>query len=248
MISKSGKTVLAIAQDEAVLFMHEKTGLGNRFLRLIIEIFIIIIKRILIEQGELYILGFGKFRLKIYRYKERIDSYNVFFSACDDFKEIMKGQRKIKMIPKQAFILKKKFIEVARMLGVSYEDVKYLFSLYIYCIIVYLLKYNEYKLPKFGWFKIIDKPYLKLSGLSKKFNSEVNTRQVVFKLTPLGVREINRWKRSISACKRLKRMFYFSKIDRTIKSRPRLIKDNDVPKAKFFYDYYYSQINKNSTI
>lgn len=175
------------------------------------------IKKSLIERGRLYVWNLGSFNSKICIGKEK--RYTVFFSACDDFKEIMKGQRKLKLLCKcEKVFYKSYFLSFAEMLGISVNDLKYLFALYTYCIIKNLLKYNEYKFLKFGYLKIV---YLKCvigSGISKKYpDKKINTRRVIFKFSITGKSDINRSNRKFAVCPRLKRMMYFSKIDRTIR-------------------------------
>jgi nucleoid DNA-binding protein len=235
--SKSGKTVLTIAQNEAISFMQEKSGLKRNFLTLIIAIFSIIIKKTLIENGELNIWFLGRFNLKIFKRNHKLRKYSVSFFASDKLKEAIKGKRTPQICTYHSKILKKKFVQVAAMLGIEVKDVKFLFSLYTYCIIIYLLKYKEYKIPMFGKFMLVDVPRIKNTPISKKYDeSNVNTKVVVFKLMGSGKEEINRRSKSIKLSKRLKRMFYFSGIDSSIKSKPRFLKDNDAPKATLKID------------
>ena len=233
---RAGKSPLTWGQAETIALMSDKTGLDKRTISLVIEIFILLIKKVLIEQGRLYIWNFGSFNLKISRKKDTFKRYAVFFSACDDFKEIMKGERKLKLLCRcEKKFFKNYFPSFADMLGISVKDLKYLFNLYTYCISKNLLKYNEFKLLKFGYLKIVDYKGVELSGLSKKFpNKKINTRRVIFKYSITGKRDINRRNRKFPVCQRLKRMMYFSKIDRTIRTKLYWLKDNDTPLATLY--------------
>jgi nucleoid DNA-binding protein len=232
MTSNSGKLPLTLAHAETVKFMCEKTKLSKRTISLVIEIFIFLIKKILIEQGKLHVWSLGTFNLKISRKKDRIKRYAIFFCACDDFKEIMKGQKKLVFLNICSKLLNEKFVDVCSMLGVKMNDLRYLFCLWTYCIIKNLLKYNEYKFLKFGYLKIVNVESVKKSGISKKFpNCKINTRRAIFLFSVTGKRDINRRNKTIAVCRRLKRMMYFSKIDRTIKPKPYLLKNNDAPLA-----------------
>lgn len=218
---KPGEIALAIGFKETVNFIKEKTGLNEQMIHLVLEIFSFVIKKTLFEHGKLHFFTLGTFFVKFFKHKNRVkNKYNICFCSSDDFKEMIKLERSPFFCLKQAFVLRTKFRQVSDMLGIKKSDIRYLFALYSYCIIVNLLKYNEYKMHKFGYLRIIDRETLKKTGISKNYQGNVNTKIVSFKLTSTSFDEVNRFKSSIEVSERLKRMLYFAKIDRTIKKIP----------------------------
>jgi nucleoid DNA-binding protein len=230
----NGKKAFAISREETLSLMTEKTGLSPQMVRLVIEAFTFVIRKTLLENGKIIIYKLGTFFLKIHRRKDRIRRYAILFKTCDDFKDMMAGTEKPRYVKKQQHSLKPLFRQIAQMLGIKLCDIRHLFSLYTYCIIANLLKYNEYKIDTVGFFMIVDdNTKYRNTGISMR-HEHIRSKYLTFRTYRTLTIESNRWRKSLCLSKRLKTMFYFAKIDRTIKPKPFFLKDNDTKYVKYY--------------
>jgi nucleoid DNA-binding protein len=227
-----GKNVLRKQKEDLISYMIEKSGLSKETINFVIEFIVFFLKKSLIEVGEYYVYSLGIFRVVIKRSRLRLKKYVPMFKMSDDFKEVLRGIRKLEF---QVFLskrYKKNYRMLADALGISIEESRFLFALYFFSVASCLARYQVCVIPSFGKLflkedpKIVDKP------ISKKYNcSTINTKLCYFVPVGKGFHEINRREREIHVSKKLMKVLYILGVDRSLKYRPEFIHQNDVPEA-----------------
>jgi nucleoid DNA-binding protein len=182
-------------------------------------LFVFILKKILIEHGKIRIFSFGIIYTRVHRRKNAIKYYTHIFKTANSLKRVLKGDKTLQFIEKYTPDLQKNFKLICRTLNLEIEDVRYLFSLFIYCIILNLLKYKIYRLRRFGYFYIKEQPWLATTPISKKWvkslDRPANTKSIAFKHIVSGWKELNGRTMTIQVSMKLKRMFHLLRIDRS---------------------------------
>jgi nucleoid DNA-binding protein len=204
---------------DVVSFISKKANIKPALVIPILDLFVFIIKKILIEHGKIRIFSLGIIYTRVHKRKGIARSYTHIFKTANSLKRVLKGEKLPQFIEEYTPDLQKNFKLICRALNLQIEDVRYLFSLFIYCIILNLLKYKIYRLRRFGYFYVKEQPWVVKSGISKKWTTTtdrpINTKSIVFKHIDSGWKELNRKSMTIQVSQKLKRMFHLLRVSRS---------------------------------
>ena len=217
-----GKQPLDAGRSEMIDLITEKTGLKSQDVVLIIDSFSFFIRKLIIEQGSVCVRSLGTFYIKPFSYELYGCKYHTIrFDPGDKLKLRVKQQKITKLI-KHCVPFREQLKIVSKMFGLKYEDVKFIFRLYITLIASMLSKYKEYRIPRIGVLKIVNTPH---SYISKKWNYDKPIHRINFKLSDPFFREINKKTNQYSVYARLMQMLYLVGESRDI-IRKEYVKDD----------------------
>lgn len=203
-------------------FISKKANIKPKFVVYLLDLFVYAIKKTLIEQGEVIIYGFGIISTKGCNRKKKVKFYKHSFKTASSLKTVLKGETKPLFVEKYSPFLQKNFEIICTTLNLEMKDVKYLFSLFFYCIILNLLKYKVYRLRRFGYFYVKERPWLSKTWVSRKWSKfsdrPVNTKFIEFKQAKTSWEELNSKTISINVSRKIKRMFHLMNFDRITRS------------------------------
>jgi nucleoid DNA-binding protein len=225
-----GKQPLDAGRSEMIDLISGKTGLKSQDVVLMMDAFSFFIRKKTIEQGCACVTGIGKFYVKPHDYSLYGRKYHTIdFFPSDDFKERVKGTRHDMIVYTAPFIEQLKVF--SKMFGLKHVDAKYLFRLYLSSISSILRKYNEFRIPRLGTFKLKFEPRFLNLGIAKKWNYDKTIILIDFKLADPFFREVNKQVSQYNVYERLKQMLYLVGQSRDI-SRKEYNKDHDYKKDK----------------
>jgi nucleoid DNA-binding protein len=225
-----GKQPLEASRAEQLDLISAKTGLKTQDLMLVIDIFSFFIRKRLLENGCVCVFGIGKFYVIPFNYELYGHKYHtVGFNASDDFRERVKGTKSSMIEYCVPFVEQLKII--SKMFGIKIKDVRFLFCYYLTTISTVLRKYKEYRLHRIGTFRLVQKPELALSGVSKRWNCKIIPNTIEFTLADPFFRELNKQSKQYSVYERPKQMLYLVGMSRDI-HRKELEKEHDYSKDK----------------
>jgi nucleoid DNA-binding protein len=206
--------------DDLVEIFSLKTKIKPKLVIVILEIFVFIIKRILIDDKSVYLTKLGSFRIELPKTSKWRTTKYLRFRPVNYMKSVLSETNQLTYNHSCDKKLKQYFIKIAPVLGLKYDEVKYLFNLFFYYICLTILKKNRYKLNRFGEFYVIRQENLFNSKLydffKKKKNKEINCKVLKFRTLYTFKKEINKKVLVIKVSPRVKRLLYNANISNSI--------------------------------
>ncbi|MDD5650312.1 MAG: hypothetical protein PHF86_07850 [Candidatus Nanoarchaeia archaeon] len=225
-----GKQPLEASKAEHLEIMSAKTGLKTQDITLVIDLFSFFIRKRLLEQGCVCVFGLGKFYVVPYSYNLYGHRYHIVdFNPADDFRERIKNTKKTIIEYCVPFVEQLKLISI--MLGIKVKDTRFLFCYYLTTIANVLRKYRIYRIHRIGTLKLVQKPSLALSGVTKQWNYKIIPDTIEFVLSDPLFRELNKQSNQYNVYERSKQMLYLTGLSRDI-LRKEFKKDYDYSKDK----------------
>lgn len=207
--------------NELVMSISKKTKIKPRLVVVILEIFVFIMKRTLIDENAFYVCTFGLFSLTTHKNSKWKRNLCVNFKSVDYMKSILRGIEEPRLEHSCDIKIFKKLKKISVVLGLSVDDFKYLFNLFFYNIIMQLMQNKVYKINRFGYLKIVNNPLLLKTTLSSilksRYDTEINCKMIKF--TPISSfkKEMNGKCLEIKTSIRAKRLLYNANEDLSIK-------------------------------
>jgi nucleoid DNA-binding protein len=203
--------------NELVTSISEKTKIKPKLVIVILEIFVFLMKRILIDEKVFYVHKFGSFRVTVPKNSKWKKVLHTSFRSVDYMKSVLKGSMEPALKHSCDRKIYKQFEKIATVLGLKVDEIKYLFNLFFYNISLQLLQNSIYKINRFGYIKVVNNPLILMSKLSsylkKKNNSEINCKTLKFKVISSFHKEINGKCTEIKVSPRVRRLLYLANID-----------------------------------
>jgi len=196
-----------------VTSISEKTKIKPKLVITILELFVYLMKRTLIDEKEFYICTFGSFRLMTPRHSKWKKVVHATFRSVDYMKSVMKGSAEPMIKHSCDKKMLEKFKKISNVLGLTHKQVKYLFNLFFYNITIQLLQDNEYKINRFGYFKIMNDESILQKKYIKGMTGKINCKVLKFKPITTFKREINGKCTEIKVGKRVRRLLYHAQMD-----------------------------------
>jgi len=146
-----GKQPLEASKSEMIDLLSCRSGLKSEIICLLIDAFSLFLRKLIVQQGYVTIRGVGRFYVKpnkVVLAKRRY--YTVGFFPFDRIKERVKGRSDLI----GHVIYRKQLKTISKMFGISFENVVFLYKLYLSSIAFMLKKYGVFRFHKIGTFKL----------------------------------------------------------------------------------------------
>jgi len=220
----NGKNVLVVGINETINDMMSKTNLSKKVVSLLIESFILFLKKDLFENGKVSISGLGEFTLRsgvkrighyLYGFR-RYKVIRVKFKPFRLLRDKIKGIKKFQQTNYKCRLSKEyEYFElISKLFGLSIKDAKYLFFMFFNCVGVYLKNLGAFRIPKFGNLYLTSKQSDKML-VSKQWGKDVVTIYTIrFKVN--CVKELNCSVSQYYISSRLRRMLYLAGVSKEI--------------------------------
>lgn len=225
-----GKQPLEASRSEHLEIISSKTGLKSQDILIIIDMFTFFIRKRLLENGCVNVCGLGKFYVSPFNYELYGHKYHTIeFNPADDFRERVKGTRTSLITYCTPFVEQLKVIST--IFGIKIKDTRFIFRYYLTTIATVLRKYKEYRIHRIGTLRLVSKPELALSGVTKQWNCKSVPHVIEFVLADPFFRELNKQNNQFNVYERTKQMFYLVSLSRDI-NRKEYRRDHDYSKDK----------------
>jgi len=183
-------------------FIKEKTGIRIPDVITILDVFLYLFRKELLENKKIIIRNFGKLYLINYKRKGKIVFFKSYIKLKDIVNNISPNEFDVQRVSKGISIILKK---TAKCFGIKYEEAKYIFNLFIYGIVKELLKFKVMKLRKFGIFEIYEMKFNKTNVCGIERDIE-RVNRVLFRGKPELLRVLNGQEDKLDVLKRSKRL------------------------------------------